>query len=347
VVFSRQYRYSLNYEMGFQQQGILDVDLQGADPEQFRNKFSRIASVNSISMSSNVLGLSFKSVEVTSVDSRDSLDVAHIFCDDNYIKNLGLQLLAGTNFPSERFEREKYIVVNEQFVKSYKLGAPHDALGKLFLVDGKELEVIGVLRDFHYARLNLPVGAFFLRMDAAHFSIANMDVTFTDTFGSLTEMETLWKTLDPDSKFEAKFFDDEISDGYDSYKTLLKLVGFLGLLAISISLLGLLGMVTYTSETKVKEVGIRKVMGASTLSITLLLSSSYVKLMLLATALAIPLTTYITDKLLANMQYYHVTLNVWDIMLSLVILLMMGLATIASQTFKTAAINPAQTLRSE
>ncbi len=184
-------------------------------------------------------------------------------------------------------------------------------------------------------------------MNPEQFAVANLNVNFKDTYGSLAQMESVWKTLEPEKKFEARFFDDEIRESYDFYETLLKLVGFLGLLALSISLLGLLGMVVYTSETKIKEVGIRKVMGASTPSIILLLSKDYLKLMLWATLFAIPVSTLVANNFLAAMQHYHVTLSFWDILLSLAILLGLGLATIASQTFKTASTNPAETLRAE
>lgn len=347
IVFSRQYRYNLNYDFGFQRENILNVQLQGVKPEQFRNQFSQLASVQNISMSSHTLGVS-TSVQLTEpVDVVDGFDVYQIFADHNYINVLKLQLIAGKNFPNETWQREKYILVNEEFVRQFKLGTPVDALGKVFRMENKEVEIIGVLKDFNYSSLLRPIEAFMIRMDPKEFQLANLTVSFTDAYGSLSQMESVWKTLEPEKKFEAQFFDEEIRESYAFYKTFLKLVGFLGILAISISLLGLLGMVVYNSETKTKEVGIRKVMGASTGSITLLLSRDYLKLMLWAALFAIPLTVWLADIILPSLQQYHVTLNFWDVLLSLVILLTMGLATIASQTFKTASINPAETLRAE
>jgi putative ABC transport system permease protein len=184
-------------------------------------------------------------------------------------------------------------------------------------------------------------------MNPERFTIANLTVSFSDTHEPLAQMESSWRTLEPEKKFEARFFDDEIRESYDFYENLLKLVGFLGLLALSISLLGLLGMVVYTSETKIKEVGIRKVMGASTTSIILLLSKDYLRLMLWATVFAIPVAVFIANGFLAAMQHYHVSLSFWDILLSLSILMTLGIITISSQTFKTASTNPAETLRTE
>lgn len=347
VVFSRQYRYSLNYDLGFQRENILDVKLQDVNPEVFKNAFSSLASVQALSMSSGVMGTSRWMEKATSVDSRDSFFIFQTFADHNYINVLKLTLIAGRNFPNEIWQREKYILVNEEFVRKYKLGSPADALGKIFDVRGNEVEIIGVLKDFNYSKLNAPIEAFMIRMNPENFAVANLKVNFTDAYRSLSQMEAIWKTLEPEKNFEARFFSDEIQEAYDEYETLLKLVGFLGMLAISISLLGLLGMVVYTAETKVKEVGIRKVMGASTSSITVLLSKDYVKLMLIAAVLAIPFTVAIADHILSNMQHYHVTLNIWDVLLSLSILLALGLVTIASQTFKTASSNPTDVLRTD
>jgi putative ABC transport system permease protein len=347
VLFSRQYQYTINFDFGFQRQGIVDVQLQDVKPEQFRNEFTKLASVRQMSMSSHILGVSMVSGQVRSIDTNDSLDAAQIFIDSNYLDIFKLKLLAGKNFPNDIWQREKYIIVNEEFVKDFHLGAPTDAIGKLFQLEGNDVEVIGVIQNFNYSRLSQKIGRFLFRMNPKKFTIANLTVNSTDAHEPLEQMESSWRTLEPEKKFEARFFDDELRESYDFYENLLKLVGFLGLLALSISLLGLLGMVVYTSETKVKEVGVRKVMGASTASIIVLLSKDYLKLMLWATVFAIPVSIFVADGFLAAMQHYHVTLSFWDILLSLSILMTLGVITISSQTFKTASTNPAETLRTE
>lgn len=347
IVFGRQYRYNLNHDFGFERENILDVQLQGVKPEQFRNQFSQLASVQNMSMSSHVMGISTHEELITSIDSRDSFEVFEIFADHNYINVLKLHLIAGKNFPNEAWTREKHIIVNEEFVKKFKLGAPHEALGQLFRINDNDVEIIGVLKNFNYTSLMRPIESFMIRVDPRQYEVANLTVTFTDAYASLAQMESAWKAIEPDKKFEAEFFDEEIRQSYDFYVSFLKLVGFLGVLAISISLLGLLGMVVYTSETKTKEVGIRKVMGATTANITLLLSKDYFNLMIWAAIFAIPITVWLADFILPRLQQYHVTLRFSDVLLSLLILLAMGLLTIASQTFKTASTNPAETLRSE
>lgn len=346
VVFSRQYQYSINFDFGFAKENIVDVRLQGVKPELVKTEFSKLASVQFVTMSSELIGLSYSSTWVKNED-KDSSDVSQLFVDQNYLSMFGLTLLAGSNFPEETWQRERFIIVNEEFLKHDNIQTPVEAIGRTYLVDGNELEVLGVVKNFHFAPLRYPINKFFFRMNPEHFVYAHLKVHSNDAFSMFTEFETHWKNLNPEQKLEAEFFEDELNDGYSNYRVLLKIVGFLGLMAITISLLGMLGMVVYTSETKAKEVSIRKVMGATVYSLAFLLSKDYLKLMVWAILFAVPITAFLFQFVLSKIQYYSVSLTLWDILLSAVVLLGLGLATITSQTYKTALTNPADTLKGE
>lgn len=347
VVFSKQYRYTLNFDFGFQQANLLDVPLQDVSSQNFDAHFSSLASINNISYSSGLLGLSASETYVKAQGQQDSLQVFQLFVNEHYLDNLGLTLLAGENFTKEENSLERSIIVNEEFLKKHNIATPADALGKVYTVDSLELQIIGVVKNFHFMNLREPIYSFFFRYNPSQFRYANLSIASTDITSTLAGMEGVWQKLSPDTKFEANFFEKEIANSYDSYKILLKIVGFLGILAISISCLGLLGMVVYTTEGKTKEVGIRKVMGASAGSITYLLSKDYLKLMSLAVIIATPLTWLFFDKLLSQLQYYRVAISVWDVAISIVILVSLGLSAIATQTLRTAATNPAETLKYE
>ncbi len=148
-------------------------------------------------------------------------------------------------------------------------------------------------------------------------------------------------------KFTAQFFDDEIQEAYSFYFSMIKICAYLGLLAVTIACLGLLGMVVFTTENRMKEVGVRKVMGASTLAVTVLLSKDFIRLMIIASFIAVPLTWLFFEKLYLPTQYYHDNVGATEIILSLVILFTLGLVTVLSQTLKAARANPVDTLRSE
>lgn len=346
VVCSRQYQYSINFNFGFDKENIVDVKLQGVNAELVKTEFSKLASVQSVAMSSELMGLSYSNTWVKNAD-KDSAEVNQLFVDRNYLSMFNLTLLAGKNFPEETWQRERFIIVNEEFLKHYKIETPVEAIGRTYLVEGNELEIVGVVKNFHYASLRYPIDKFFFRMNPEHVAYAHLKVHSNDAYTMFTEFENHWKKLNPEQKLEADFFEEELSDGYSSYVVMIKIVGFLGLLAITISLLGMLGMVVYTSETKAKEVSIRKVMGATVYSLALLLSKDYLKLMLWAILFAVPITTTIFYLLFPKIQYYSVSLTPWDILLSATILLGLGFATIASQTHKTASANPADVLKME
>ncbi len=349
IVFARQYKHTMNYDFGFQQENILDVELQNADPNLFVSEFSKLSPVKSISFSSDVLGLHSSGGDswMQYESKTDSLPVNEIFVSRPYIENLELKFIAGSNFPDEVWSHERHIIVNEQFLKEFNIPDAADAVGKVVTVGHKELEVIGVLKDFHFSTLRQPIESFAFRMDPSRYQIANLKVSFTDAYGGISEMEKVWKSIGNQTTFKASFFHDEINRAYEFYRTLMKIIGYLGLLAISISLLGMLGMVIYSTETRTKEVGVRKVLGASVSGILYMLSKEYLKLLAWAFLFGIPLAVFIIGWLLGAMQHYSVQLNVWDILGGAAILIILALFTMSSQTFKVANTNPAETLKNE
>ncbi len=345
VVFSHQYQYSIDFDFGFTKNNIVNIPLQGVESQLVKSEFSQLAQVQSVTFASDVLGLGFSNAWVKNSE-KDSLEVAQVFVDENYLSTFGLTLLAGNNFPKEAWQREQFIIVNEEFLKAYKIEQPMNAIGRTFQVDSTELEVIGVVKNFHFAPLRFPINKFCLRQYPQRFAYAHVTVRTDDAINLFTQLESRWKNMS-ERKMEANFFEDDLNESYSMYKTLLKIIGFLGLLALTISMLGMLGMVVYTSETRAKEIGIRKVMGATVPNLALLLSKDYLMLMLWAILFAAPITAYLFQWVLPQIQYYSVTINVWDVLISTIVLIAIGLATITSQTYKTARINPAETLRAE
>lgn len=345
VVFSRQYQYSLNFNFGFTKANIVNVNLQGTHPQRVRNEYSKLAPVQSVAMSSQIMGLGYYNTWIKDSE-KDSTEAAHMFVDNNYISMFGLTLLAGTNFP-EAAGSEKFIIVNEEFVKDYNIATAADAIGKTYWIEGNELQVIGVVKNFHFAPLRYPIKKFFFRTNPNRFTYAHLKVNTQDAFAMFTDFENHWKNLNPEQKLTASFFEDDLNEGYSNYLVLIKMVGFLGLLAITISVLGLLGMVVYTTENRVKEISIRKVFGASLVSLNYLLSKEYLRLMAWAIGIGAPVTAYLIYWVLPQMQYYSITVSVWDVILSALILFALGLLTVWSQTNKAALSNPAETLRSE
>lgn len=345
VIFNKQYRYAMNFDLGFDEDNIVDVDLYQVDPQVVSNEFSKLPFVQKVSMSSGIMGHGVPMTWAALDGKKDSAEVFYMHVDGNFIGNMGVELLAGRTFGTSA-AGETSVIINETMMKRFSFAGPSEAVGQQVRVDGLSLEIIGVIKDFHFWQLHRPPGNFFFRSNPEKFRYANVRVVSSDVQTSLEEMERTWTSFSKGALFTGKFLSDATAAAFDSYRTMIKILGFLALLAVSVACLGMLGMVVYTAESKTKEVGIRKVMGASRWSLAYLLSKDFLKLMLIASLFAIPVAMLL-NKALSGLDHYRVAITFLDIALGLFGMFALGLATMAWQTWKTASINPAETLKYE
>lgn len=349
VILVQQYRYSVNYDLGFDQHGILNVELQQAEPQLVKNEFEKLSFVQAVSMSSHALGAtSVAEIYVNQAERSDSIAASTMSVDENFIRNMGLTLVRGRNFTNDSAANTRSIIINEVFAKKLSPGDPYGALDEVIILpDQKEVTIIGIVKDFNYANLTSPIGNFFFEYTPVNFVYANIKIESTHVSQALSEMEAAWKPVGEGTKFRAQFLTDQIRDVYGYYFIIVKLWGFLGLLAITVACLGLLGTVVFTIKNRVKEVSIRKVMGASSESLVYLLSKDFIVLMLIASIITIPIVYFLMEKVLLTAQYYNVPIGAVEIIISLVIMLCLGMSTILSQTLKAANTNPVDNLRVE
>lgn len=349
IIMMRQYQYSVNYDFGFEQEDVLDVELKNLEPQIFKHEFGKLASLKEISMSSHILGVGTAPQQYIKTFNRlDSIEASSISVNESFISNLKLELIAGEGFGENSMENSRYIIVNEEFVKNLNQKDSTSAFDRSFVLDdGREVKIAGILKNFHYSDLKSPIKSFFFEYDPEKFNYANIKMESEDVAGDLAKMETLWKRIGGEEKFTAQFFSNEIKDAYSYYKMIIKLWGFLGLMAITVACLGLLGTVSFTIKKRYKEISIRKVMGASTKRLVLLLSKDFVILMVIASVITIPFVYFLFNELLVSIQHYNIQIGFVEIILSLAIILFLGLTTILSQTLKAANANPVDNLRSE
>jgi putative ABC transport system permease protein len=348
MIMLNQYRYSINYDFGFKQENVLDVNLQNVDPALLKNEMSKVSSVESIAMSSLIIGLDSRSAYVKNVAGKDSLETHSISVDENFISTMKLELVYGREFSENVTENARIIVINEQFAKSIDADAPFNSINQLVtLKDHREVRVAGIVKDFHYGSLRDPIGNFFFEYDPTMFRHANVRLQGGDPKAQTAAVAATWKTYGGESKFEARMLSDEIKDAYYFYVEVIKLWSFLGLLAITVACMGLLGTVVFTIKGRLKEISLRKVMGASSESLVVLLSKDFVFLMLIATVITIPAVYFLVGTVLSNGQYYRIDIGVTEIVVSLLILVALGMATILSQTVRAANTNPVDNLKVE
>ncbi|MBT1705776.1 ABC transporter permease [Chryseosolibacter indicus] len=349
VIMVQQYRYSVNYDLGFDQENMLNVELQKADAQLVKNEFEKLSFVQTVSMSSHALGAGeAPGLYVRQTEKSDSIEASKMSVDENFIANMGLTLLHGRNFSNDSTQNVRFIIINEVFAKKLSPDDVYGALGQpIILPDKREVRVAGIVKDFHYSNLTSPIGNFFFEYKPGDFVYANLQLESTHISQTFSEMEAAWKVVGEGDKFKAQFLTDQIRDAYGFYFMIVKIWGFLGLLAIVVACLGLLGTVVFAIKNRVKEVSIRKVMGASSESLVYMLSKDFIILMVIASIITVPTVYFFMNWLLLTAQYYNVPIGAVEIIISLSIMLLLGMTTILSQTLKAANTNPVDNLRVE
>ncbi|MCE7994539.1 MAG: FtsX-like permease family protein [Roseivirga sp.] len=349
----KQYKYSLAFDLGFNTENVLNVRLQGNDMDQMANAFSTIPEVSQISKSAMITSVGSRYGEnIKYEDPTDSTTLYYNIIDENYLPLMENRFLAGTNFESRPLqEEEESIIVNEQVLKRFNIGTPLEAIDKYVQIgrgDGvRKLRIIGVVEDFQYATIQDGIESFGFRYQPDRLEILNLKITSTDLMATMDKLEAAWDELDQVHSFEASFYDERIQRAYAEHSIIFTIVGFLAFLTISIAALGLLGMGVYTAETRLKEISIRKVLGASEGSLVSLLARGFMWLLVISAAIAVPASYFLFDSVILATAVNKASIGFIELFAGVIIIFAIGFVTIGTQTWKAAKSNPAQTLRSE
>lgn len=345
----KQTQYQINTNFGTKQTHIFNVRLQNVSYDKAVQQFSSIPGIQKISAVSTLMGSFADSEDPVRINKdKDALILREYFTDENYISNFNLKLVAGENFSADHEQKqEKYAIVNEKFVQQFQLGAPIEAIGKTIIVgDSTELTIRGVLKDFLFKPSKYVLEPMLMRYDPKKWSILNLSIASGNAMQTTAQLQKAWKELDPYHSFIGMFYDDEIQSIFSDNLDTVWMIGFIGMLAIVIACLGLLGITIFTIQSKFKEISIRKVMGASSVSLIRLLSKTYVWIIAIAILLAIPLAFLLGTKLLEG-QGQRIALSGVLFIPGVLVIIALSLLTIGSQVLKAAFINPVDGLREE
>jgi putative ABC transport system permease protein len=266
--------------------------------------------------------------------------------DENYIETMGLELIAGRNFPENMgTENEKFVIASEMTVGQFQLGSPQEALGTtLILEDSTMVEIIGIIRDYQYAALFLNQRPLLLRVVPGSHYHAFLRLNSPDMTAAVSKLESTWERIDPNHNIDGDFLDGRIRYYYSFFEDIMYTVGFATLLAIIIASFGLLGMATYSTRTRTREIGIRKAFGASVGHIVLLVSRSYLWLMLIAAVIG-GIIAYLVNNLWLRYMSKSVGFGIGTILAGVFLVVFAGLLTISTQTLRAAQTDPARTLK--
>jgi predicted permease len=351
-----QYKGFLNFNLGFTTENILNIKLSGTDASILKKELSEIPGVTQISHSSMVTSLGSMygfDVKYRANESSpgDSALVWVNTVDENYVPIHNHKLLIGQNFtlrPEKGQESE--VIVNQQVLKRFNIGGrdPQKALGHVLSVDGRDLTIIGVMKDFHYGTMENKIEPVMFRYSKSEpWGYLNLKIASTDLESTMAKIESAWKRFDKVHPLKATFYDDQIENAYSQFSMMVKVIGFLAFLAICIASLGLFGMVVFTTETKLKEISIRKVLGASEPGLVYLLCRGFITLLAVAALIALPATYLLFDKLLLTRFAYHQPIGIQEMLGGALAVMLLALIMIGSQTARAARSNPAKVLKSE
>jgi putative ABC transport system permease protein len=261
-----------------------------------------------------------------------------------------MTFLAGENFnPDDEGQTEKHVILNEQALPLFGFSSAISAVGQsIFVEDSTQLVVKGVVKDFNFRPLSYKIGPVAFRFNRNELAYASLKIVPSQKDAVVSSLESIWKKLDPIHPLEWKMMEEEIDDAYEQagFFDVLNIVGYISFLAISLACLGMLGMAMYATQTRLKEIGVRKVLGATSEQLTMMLSRSFLILMGIASILGIP-AGYFMGELFLSQYAYKVEITALLILSGLLIVGVLGFVVIASQTWKAASLNPVKSLRYE
>ncbi|HET6253981.1 MAG TPA: ABC transporter permease [Puia sp.] len=351
IISYDQYKGFLHFDLGFSTDHIVNIAMQGNKDDVFTKELSAIPAVTGFSRSLIVSSLgSMTGSSVKYKDPTDSAGVDLNYIDENYLPLHKYTFLAGRNFAAKpKAAPESETIVNEKLVRRFNIGHndPEKAIGETVTFAGKRLTIIGVLKDFHYGSLENGINPTAFRYLPQPGGYVNAKVSGPDLAATMAGIATAWKKLDKVHPLDAKLYDDQIEAAYSQFSVLSKVIGFFALLAIMISSLGLLGMVVYTMERRMKEISIRRVLGAGNAALMYLLSKSFLFLLCISALIALPLTWLFFEKVILSNFAYHPPIGFSDVFTGLIVVVGIACAMIGAQMLKIVRTNPATVLKNE
>ncbi|MBX2964565.1 MAG: ABC transporter permease [Cyclobacteriaceae bacterium] len=352
MIVGLQIRYMLNKDLGFTTKGIITFHAPSQENAMkklvMRNRLTQIEGVEMVSVQSQPpSGADGTSSILLAFEEKGDLEywINVKYGDENYLNLYDVRLIAGNNFIQS--DSANGYIVNEAYMHKLGFSNPVDIVGKT----ANEKPIIGVVKNFHTESLHAVIQPTAIVYDASKLHSFGVKLNLSeDNPGKLprilNKIESAWNEIYPNDKFEFSFIDNRIRSFYESEQRINKLAGVATGIAVLISCLGLFALSSFTALERTKEIGIRKVMGASVNSIVILLSSEFLKLVLIAFILSAPLAFYIGEKWLTEFAF-KMNLSVWIFLISGALSVTLAFATISFRTIKTAKTDPVKSLRYE
>jgi len=362
MIVYRQVQYMQAKDLGFNKDQLIFFPMRGdhmsRNHETFKNELLQQPGVVSATVGFGFPGdiVSGDNIIVPAAEGPKTIPARQFMIDYDYIKTMGLQVLAGRGF-SRQFQTDKDagFIINETGVKELGLGDPQNAIGKPlhWNVWSDESEdslkkgsIIGVVKDFHFESLHGVINTAVLQIyPDAYWKVA-VKINAREQAKTMAGIQEVWKKFSPEYPLEYQFLDENINKMYVAEAKLSTLLWIFTALAIFVGCLGLFGLATYAAEQRIKEIGIRKVLGAGVGNLVILLSRDFLLLVGIAAVLAVPLAWWLMQNWVTDFAY-RADISVWIFIIAALSAMLIALITISSQAIRAAVSNPVSSLRSE
>ena len=357
LLVSKQIHYTLSKDLGFEKEGILTLHLPGFQPKpnEARVMLSKVQQLPEVQKA--VLsgappaeqGYSATSMKVDNGKEIVETTVEIKYADPAYFDLYGMKLVAGKNLHASDSIQE--YLINETYARFLGFTNPQDAVGKMIDANETKAPIAGVLADFYAKSLHEPMKPLAYASASSDYETIHIKLQPNSSDGqlwktALQKLEQAWKKVYPDEDFSCRFLDENIARFYKSEQDISKLLTWATGITILISCLGLLGLVIYTTHQRAKEIGVRKVLGASVSQIVSGLSKDFVSLVVVAFVIAAPLAWWAIDKWLQSFAY-RTPVSWWVFVVSGMGMILIAFMTLSYQTIKAALANPVKSLRTE
>ncbi|MGA0559796.1 ABC transporter permease [Larkinella sp. VNQ87] len=364
LVAFRQLNYMQNQPLGFEKDFIITANTRNekitnvfADRSDstylrlrtFREILSKNPNVRQVTLSTQQMGSGSvrRNVVAEGHSPDENIFMATMGIDHNFANTYGLKFAAGRDF-SESFptDRTAGFLINETGVKQLGWKSAAEAVGKSINLEGKQGKIVGVLKDFHNQSLQRPIEGMLMSIEEPLLRLFSIKIQAQNRTETIQFIRQEWDRFFPEKSFDYTFLDESLARLYESEQRLSKLIGYFAGLAVLISCLGLYGLVSLVTQQKTKEIGIRKVLGATVTSIVGLISRDFVLLVVVSLVIASPIAWWGMNKWLSEFAY-KIDLEWWMFALAGLLAVLVTLLTVSFQSIKAALTNPVKSLRSE
>jgi len=357
VVFS-QLNFIQRKELGFTKESV--VTIQGAffldkNTESFKQEVARLSGVANMGGTSSVPGEEqFFGITFRKNGDNETITGKGCVVDDQYVQTLGMNMLAGRPF-NHRFNDSLSVILNEEAVRQMNLTDP---IGKQLISPDNFAQrggppvtytIVGVVRNFHFGSLHQRISPLFVLNERLFNRVNNelvVRIKADDPAPVVGQIEQVWKRYLPDQPFHYSFLENDWNALYQSEQVAQQIFGLFALLAIFIACMGLLGLAMYIIRLRTKEIGVRKVLGASVPGLVMLLAKDFLLLVVVAILIASPIAWYAMNRWLSDFAY-RIEMPWWAFLAAGVVAILIAFATVAYQSIRAALMNPVKSLRAE